>query len=166
MEFPEGQSEWAHQGEAPEIPGQFADLSEIVSPQQGEEIGPEPEADVGPVGNAGDEKPQRDPAAAAETRRIISKIEERRELRARADELRVEALQLALNYGLLDEFPQLRLWERDALEKGLAVRPSKPVETGDNFRDAVLGRIQGKIDEVAAIELKCDALTAEIVPKN
>jgi hypothetical protein len=108
-------------------------------------------------------EPESDPNRAAETRRIIALIDQRKGLRHQGDNLRIQALQLALDYGLMDEFPSLQPWEADGLKQGLIHQPSSvKTFTAPADREAITAQIQVQLDEANSCEQRADALTAEI----
>ncbi|HUD11631.1 MAG TPA: hypothetical protein VMS08_04420 [Candidatus Saccharimonadia bacterium] len=97
-----------------------------------------------------------------DTDKLIALIDERKEANNEIDKLRIEALGLAIDADILDEFPELRPWYSSARSQGLvrASSLSQPKSTGE--LDRIRIDINGLLSEIRRKELLVHKLSDEI----
>jgi hypothetical protein len=93
---------------------------------------------------------------------IARLIDERKQLRVEIDDLRIEALRLAIDADILNDFSDLKDWYPSARSQGLVhssswSEPKKP-EQLDSIRQA----IDSLIAEIRAKKARADQITHEI----
>jgi hypothetical protein len=88
-------------------------------------------------------------------------INRRKALRHEADQLRIEALNLAIQWGVLDLFPELKKWLADAQRQGLLNQPP-PAGPGQP-KEEIIERIGALESQAFQNDHDADALTPEIV---
>jgi hypothetical protein len=89
---------------------------------------------------------------------IYGLIEDRKALRGEADQLRLEALNMALQWDVLDQFPELEKWQPDAKRQGLLKKPSDQGQS----REEAIEKIRAMESEADKKERYADSLSAEI----
>jgi hypothetical protein len=98
---------------------------------------------------------------------IVKLINERKALRHEADQLRIDALNLAIQWGVLDLFPELKKWLADAQRQGL-LNPTASPDTVQT-KEEIIDKIGAMESQATQNDHNADALTPEImrdVPKR
>jgi len=94
--------------------------------------------------------------------KFIALIDQSKALNAKIDQLRLEALNRSLAAGVLDEFPDLKLWLPDALNKNLIDKPKPDKSTHSDNREETRDRVCALQAEVAEKEAQSKKLRDEI----
>jgi hypothetical protein len=98
----------------------------------------------------------------AESDKLVELINERIQLRAEVDNLRLEALRLAVDANILDEFSDLKPWFSDAQRQGL-VHGSSWSEPKTPFQlDMIRSDINSLRKDIQRIEDEIAAISREI----
>jgi hypothetical protein len=91
----------------------------------------------------------------------VKLINERKALRHEADQLRIEALNLAIQWGVLDLFPELKKWLADAQRQGL-LNPITSPDPGQT-KEKIIERIGALEAHALQNDHNANTLTPEIV---
>jgi hypothetical protein len=122
---------------------------------------PTPEQTIERARQMGVELPERE-RRDGESEHLLDAIEQRKDLRHLADELRVEALRLAQVYDVLDRFPRLQAWLSAAQKQGLGGHDRRAPEVTPEEQELeapLVAQLEREADEA---EMMAEALTGTI----